>query len=219
MLQNDAAARSPRLITFEGGEGSGKTTQIALLADRLRAFGVRVVVTREPGGCPMAEKIRALLVTGQPGDLESRSEWLLMLAARVEHIRKLIRPALERGDWVLCDRFADSTLAYQGHGRGIDWQHLELMNRFVLGGLQPDLTLLLDIDPSIGLLRAGTQRQPLAVVDPVAAENRFEQEALAFHQRVRAGFLELAQANPTRFRVIDATMDPQQVAAAVWEAI
>ncbi|MBF0438577.1 MAG: dTMP kinase [Magnetococcales bacterium] len=211
MAHRDSVLQKARFITFEGGEGAGKTTQIRLLADRLQAAGAGVVVTREPGGCLMAERIRELLVTGQPGDLEMRSELLLILAARIEHIRQRIRPALARGEWVLCDRFSDSTLAYQGYGRGLEREQLEMLNQFALDGLEPERTFLLDIDPAIGLVRAGENRQPI--------ENRFEQEHLAFHQRVRAGFLALAAQHAARIRVIDATLDAQQVASAIWEAM
>ncbi|MBF0179329.1 MAG: dTMP kinase [Magnetococcales bacterium] len=199
----------PRFVTFEGGEGAGKSTQMRLLAERLQAGGARVTLTREPGGTLMAERIRALLVTGRPDDLDGRAELLLMLAARVEHVRGLIRPALARGEVVLCDRFADSTMAYQGFGRGMDLEWLALLNRFVLGDLLPERTLLLDIDPGAGLARAGRAS---------GGENRFEQEKLSFHQRVRAGFLELAASQPGRFRVIDATGEVAAVAEAVWEA-
>ncbi|MBF0295911.1 MAG: dTMP kinase [Magnetococcales bacterium] len=198
----------PRFVTFEGGEGAGKSTQMRLLAERLRATGARVTLTREPGGTPMAERIRALLVTGRPDDLDARAELLLMLAARVEHVRGLILPALARGEVVLCDRFADSTLAYQGYGRAMDPEWLAQLNRFVLGDLLPERTLLLDIDPLVGLARAGRG---------TGGENRFEQEQLSFHQRVRAGFLQMAASQPGRFRVIDATGAVEPVAEAIWE--
>ncbi|MBF0190153.1 MAG: dTMP kinase [Magnetococcales bacterium] len=207
-------AQPGRLIAVEGGEGVGKSTQTRLLAARLRESGVSVVETREPGGCPMAERIRALLVTGRPEDLDSRAEWLLLMAARVEHLRVVIRPALARGEWVVCDRFSDSTLAYQGYGRGLPLAELVAMNRLVLGDLTPHRVVVLDLDPVAGLARAGG--------DPGRGrllENRFEREQVAFHQRVRGGFLALAQADPVRFRVIDAALDPARVAAAVWEAM
>ncbi|MEO5344792.1 MAG: dTMP kinase [Magnetococcus sp. YQC-9] len=195
-----------RFISFEGGEGAGKSSQMTLLAERLRSLSVDVVTTREPGGCPVAERIRALVVGGQPGDFDIRSEWLLMLAARVEHLRAVIRPALARGAWVLCDRFSDSTLAYQGYGRGLDLESLVAMNRFVQDGVTPDRVILLDVEPPVGLARA-------------VGKNRFEAEQLAFHQRVRAGYLALAVAEPVRWRVIDAHEDPACVAEAVWRAV
>ncbi|MBF0271997.1 MAG: dTMP kinase [Magnetococcales bacterium] len=213
-LEAAIRGQSARLITVEGGEGAGKSTQTRLLATRLREAGVSVVETREPGGCLMAERIRALLVTGRPEDLDPRAEWLLLMAARVEHLRVVIRPALARGEWVVCDRFSDSTLAYQGYGRGLPMGDLVAMNRMVLGDLVPHRVMVLDLDPVAGLARAGG--------DPGRGrllENRFEREQVTFHQRVRGGFLALAQADPTRFRVIDAAMDPARVAAAVWEAL
>ncbi|MBF0627422.1 MAG: dTMP kinase [Magnetococcales bacterium] len=205
------ARQTARFITFEGGEGAGKSTQLRLLAARLRAAGVTVVETREPGGCPMAEKLRALLVTGGPGDLDPLAECFLLLAARVEHLRTVIRPALARGAWVLCDRFSLSTLAYQGAGRGMDTGQLLAMNQWVQQGLEPERVIVLDLDPAVGLVRAAGRRG--------SGETRFESEALAFHQRVRAGFLQWASADPVRIRVIDGAMDPEQVAAAVWEEV
>ncbi|MBF0614993.1 MAG: dTMP kinase, partial [Magnetococcales bacterium] len=150
----DASGCMPgRFIVFEGGEGAGKTTQQRLLASRLRALGRAVVETREPGGCLMAERIRSLLVSGQPGELDGRTELFLLLAARVEHVRSVIGPALAQGVWVLCDRFGLSTLAYQGFGRGLPVAQLEGMHRLAVDGLVPDRVVVLDIDPEVGLRR------------------------------------------------------------------
>ena len=206
-------ACSGRLITFEGGEGAGKSTQQGLLAHRLRARGLEVVTTREPGGCPVAEEIRRWLVQGQPGALTAKTELLLLLAARVEHVHQVILPALQRGAWVLCDRFLDSTLAYQGHGRGLDMAVLREWHVWAVGALWPDRTLWLDVPPAIGLARVGRAR-------PAGhAQDRFEQETLAFHQRVRAGFYALAQASPDRIRRLDATQTPAQVAEQIGMAL
>jgi dTMP kinase len=196
-------------ITFEGGEGSGKSTQIARLASRLRARGLEPVVTREPGGTPLAEGIRALLLDAghPPGAL---AEAFLMEAARAELVAGVIRPALAAGRVVLCDRFDDSTLAYQGAGRGLDRAMLRELNRAATGGLTPGLTLLFDLDPTAGLARrAGASGSP----------NRLDREPPDFHVRVRERFLELAAADPARFVVLDAALSPEALEAQVWEAV
>lgn len=198
------------LITFEGGEGAGKSTQLGLLVARLRDRGLEVVVTREPGGCPMAEEIRRWVVQGEPGAITDKTELLLMLAARVEHVHQVILPALQRGAWVLCDRFVDSTWAYQGYGRGMDLTLLQQWHAWSVGGLLPNRTLLLNIAPAVGLARAGGNTHP---------ESRFEQETLAFHKRVHDGFLALAQASPDRFRVVDAALDATQVEKQIWRML
>lgn len=199
-----------RFITFEGGEGGGKSSQIPLLAERLRQQGREVILTREPGGSPMAERIRALLVTGEPGALTPMGELLLMEAARAQHVAELIRPALQRGAWVVCDRFTDSTTAYQGFGRGLPMERIQSLNQWATEGRQPDLTLLLDLDPVMGLARAKGR---------AGTEVRFEAEALEFHQRVRQGFLTLAEREPERFVVVDATQPLERVAEAVWQGV
>lgn len=209
-----------RFITFEGGEGSGKTTQLSLLAQKLRNRGLPLITTREPGGCPMAEQIRSWLVTGKPEAIASKTEFLLVLAARIEHVRQVIHPALQQGTWVLCDRFIDSTMAYQGYGRGMDLDMLRYLHNWVWEGepvLHPDLTFLLDVPPVMGLARAQPNRQVGDV--STVTEDRFEQETLAFHQRVQRGFHVLAQAAPERFRVIDATFDALYVENNVWEVV
>lgn len=199
-----------RFITFEGGEGGGKSTQIRLLSERLRKRDVPVLITREPGGCPLAERVRELLVTGGPHTLAPETELLLMLAARAQHLKEVIRPALASGTWVLCDRFSDSTLAYQGFGRGVNPEIIVPVGDWVVGDTRPELTIVLDLDPKAGLARSHARNHH---------ETRFEQEALAFHQRVRQGFLALAKAEPQRMRVVDATPPPDVVAGVIWEVI
>jgi len=192
-------------ITLEGPEGGGKTTQGHLLAERLRASGIEVVVTREPGGDPLAEGIRSL-VQNPELDLVIQAELLLFLAARAQHVERVVRPALQAGKVVVCDRFADSTVAYQSYGAGLPLEDVRRINAFATGGLEPDLTLLLDLDVSLGLGRQGEW-------------TRMELRGVEFHQRVRAGFLALAQAYPERFRVIDASRPVEAVAEAMWECV
>jgi dTMP kinase len=176
-------------ITVEGVEGSGKTTVVQAVADRLRQAGVPVVVTAEPGGTPLGAHVRAWLLQG--GHRSGWAEAFLFLASRAEHVAQVIRPALQRGDVVLCDRYTDSTLAYQGFGLGLPLKGLRTLNALATGDLQPHLTLLLDLDPVIGLQR-------------VARTTAFERRDLAFHRRVRAGYLQLAQEEPHRIKVVDA---------------
>ncbi|WP_445678470.1 dTMP kinase [Radicibacter daui] len=195
-----------RFITFEGGEGAGKSTQIRAVADWLRQAGHEVLSTREPGGSPGAEDIRALFVRGEAGRWDGITETLLVYAARRDHIVKAIEPALAAGTWVLCDRFADSTLAYQGYGHGVDAATIREIHRLAVGDLTPDLTLILDIDPAIGLARSrGT----------AVGEDRFEKLGTGFHQRLRQGFLEIAAAEPKRCAVIDASDDVVAITAAL----
>ncbi len=196
-------------VTFEGGEGTGKSTQIARLAGRLRERGIEPVITREPGGTPLAEGIRALLLDAalSPGSL---AEAFLMEAARAELVEHVIRPALAAGRVVLCDRYDDSTLAYQGAGRGLDGAMLRQWNRAATGGLKPDLTLLFDLDPAMGLeRRAGAAGKP----------NRLDREPGEFHTRVRTGYLDLAHAEPGRFVTLDASLAPDALEAKVREAV
>ena len=192
-----------RFITLEGGEGAGKTTCLQRVQARLAAAGVRCLVTREPGGTPLGERIRGLLLDPAWHGMAPDCELLLMFAARAEHLDKVIRPALARGDWVLCDRFTDATYAYQGAGRGLPLEHIATLETLVQAGLQPDLTLLLDVPVATGLARAQGRSDP----------DRFEQEDRAFQERVRAAYLERAAACPDRFRVIDAGQPLPQVCA------
>jgi dTMP kinase len=193
-----------RFITFEGGEGAGKTTQIALLRRRLEAAGRTVLATREPGGTPGAEEIRRLLVTGEPGRWDAWTEALLVTAARRDHVERVIRPALAVGTWVLCDRFLDSTLAYQGGELGTD--AIEALHTLVFGRLRPDLTLVLDIDPAIGLERAGKR---------AGGEGRFEARGLEWHRKLREAFLAIARAEPGRCKVIEAAREQGAVTDAI----
>jgi dTMP kinase len=195
-----------RFITFEGGEGGGKSTQLRLLAEALRQAGETVVTTREPGGAPGAEEIRKLLVEGEPGRWPADAEALLHFAARAEHLAKVIRPALEAGQWVLCDRFADSTIAYQGYGQGLDLAWLQVLRTRIVSETEPGLTLLLDLPVDIGLGR-------------VREQQRYERMGRAFHERLHAGFLAIAKAEPERCVVIDATRGIEAVAADVRAAV
>ena len=200
-----------RLITFEGPEGSGKTTQAALLAERLEQAGEQVLRVREPGGTALGEAIRDLLQHDAAGEPPcDRAEALLFAAARAELTTRVILPALEEGVWVICDRFIDSTLAYQGFGRGMDLEALVRLNAFATRGRKPDLTLLLDIEVEEGFRRLA--RRP-------GRPDRFEREAQDFHRRVREGYLRLAALEPDRFERIDASGPPEEVAEAVWKAV
>ena len=198
-----------RFISFEGGEGSGKTTQIVQLAERLRNRGEEVVTTREPGGTQGAEAIRKLLVEGEPGRWSGRTEALLMNAARADHVEKVILPALKRGAWVLSDRYAHSTFAYQGQARGLDPADLLSLHDLATEGLWPAQTFLLDLPVGVGLARARGRG---------GTEARFEAETLAFHERVRAGFLSLAERDDGMM-VIDAGQPVADVAKIVWDAV
>jgi len=199
-------------ITFEGPEGAGKTTQIGLLAAWLEARGRECVTTREPGGTAIGEELRRILKHHQ-GPLADATEVLLFAAARAQHVHELIRPALARGAVVLCDRFADSTMAYQGHARDIDRELIRRLNDFAVGAGRPDLTLLLDLPPQAGMVRARRRG-----ADPGGAD-RIEAEAEDFHARVRAGFLAIAREEPGRVKVIDATPPPDQVQAQIREVV
>jgi len=194
-----------RFITLEGGEGAGKSTQIATLAERLRA-GREVVTTREPGGSPGAEMIRKLLVEGPIERWDGTTEALLHFAARRDHLRATVWPALERGAWVISDRFADSTRAYQGWGHGLDMGTLDRLYDLAVGVFRPDLTVILDLPVDAGLARAASRR---------GAETRYESLPRAFHERVREGFLAIARNEPERCAVVDASQDIDAVAAAV----
>jgi dTMP kinase len=196
-----------RFITFEGGEGTGKSTQVARLAARLAASGSPPVVVREPGGTPLAEGIRNLLLDSAQA-MEPMAEVFLLEAARTDLVAKVIRPALAEGRIVLCDRYADSTLAYQGGGRGLDRDLLRTLNRAATGGLRPDLTVLYDLDPRVGLERRGSA---------AGLPNRLDREPLEFHQRVRAEYRRLAAEEPERFAILDATLPPEVLEAGTWD--
>jgi len=186
-------------ITFEGVEGCGKTTQIKLLSQFLSDRGIRTLLTREPGGCPIADKIRAILLDAENLALSPLAELMLYAAARAQHVTEVIAPAINTGEIVLCDRFCDATVAYQSFGRGIDRDVIDTLNRHACQGVSPDLTVLVDCDPRIGLERA--RRRIEATSGP--REERFELEEIAFHQRVRAGYLQLATDQPERFLIVD----------------
>jgi dTMP kinase len=197
-----------KFITLEGIDGAGKSTHLTWLADFFRTRGVRAIVTREPGGTELGEKLRGLLLDKKQA-MHLETEALLMFAARSEHLDKVIVPALARGEWVVCDRFTDATFAYQGSGRGVDWARLRILEQWVQGALQPDLTLLFDIAPEVGRQRAGSIKTP----------DRFEQEQNDFFQRVRDGYLRRAQENAARMRVIDAAADVEEIRRKLLEIV
>lgn len=198
-------------VTFEGGEGTGKSTQLKLLADVIMARGLPLVQTREPGGTPEAEALRTLLVNGDPGRWTAEAEALLNYAARASHLQKIIRPALASGKFVLCDRFSDSNRAYQGYAGGCDLKLLDALEASIVGRTRPALTLILDIDPAMGLARAKSRAD--------GSEDRYERKGLEFHQRLRAGFLQIAAAEPKRCKVIDASGSIGEVTARVLAAV
>lgn len=199
-----------RFITFEGGEGTGKSTQVARLVDRLRAQGREVIRTREPGGSHGGEAIRELVVRGSADRWSARTELLLMFAARSDHLERTILPALEAGHWVVCDRFADSSRAYQGLAGGAETAFVEALDRHVVGRDQPDLTLVFDLPAEVGLERALARAQE---------DTRFESKGIAFHQALRQAFQAIVQAHPERCRLIDATGSVDEVEARVWAAV
>jgi dTMP kinase len=195
-------------ITFEGGEGTGKSTQVKILAERLKEQGRNVVLTREPGGTAQAEALRNLLVSGDPDRWSAESEALLNYAARDSHIAQVIKPALAAGSIVVCDRFMDSTRAYQGYAGACTFRLLDELEFSIVGALRPNLTFIFDLDPVIGLARAKARGE--------GAEDRFERKGLAFHQRLRDGFLEIAKFEPSRCRLINASRPVEDVSADIW---
>lgn len=199
-----------RFVTLEGGEGAGKSTQLRLLAEAVRAVGVEVVTTREPGGAPGAEQIRGLLVNGAAARWDAMTEALLHFAARRDHLVKTVWPALEAGCWVLCDRFADSTRAYQGYGHGLDLAVIERLYADAVGSFAPDLTLILDLPVEAGLRRAAARG---------GGEDRYEKMDLAFHRRLRDGFLAIGRAEPQRCLVIDADRTVTEVQHSIRVAV
>jgi dTMP kinase len=214
MAKNEIAESSARgrFITFEGGEGSGKSTQIRLLAERLDAEKLRVVVTREPGGSPGAEIIRHLVLSGMGKLLGPEAETMLFAAARDDHVQTVIAPALAQGMWVLCDRFADSTRAYQGKVGQVDTRLLDGLERVTIGDLKPDLTIILDLPVETGITRASARRG-------ADAPDRFESEQIDFHQKLRDAYREIALNEPQRCMLIDAAGTPEEVAEKVWAAV
>jgi dTMP kinase len=214
-MAETAVKRSPgrgRFITFEGGEGSGKSTQIKTLAERLDAVKMRAIVTREPGGSPGAEIIRHLVLSGMGKLLGPDAETLLFAAARDDHVRTVIRPALSQGIWVLCDRFSDSTRAYQGRLGKVSPELLNAMERVTIGDLKPDLTFILDVPVEIGMQRAAARRGS-------GAPDRFEAEDVRFHRQLREAYRQIAAGEPKRCVLIDASADPGTVAAMIWTAL
>ena len=199
-----------RFITLEGGEGTGKSTQVRRLGARLREKGIDVVLTREPGGSPGAEQIRKLVVEGDGARWTPITETLLVYAARADHVARTIGPALAQGQWVISDRFNDSSFAYQGAGRGVPRETIRRIDAVVLDDFHPDLTLVLDLPVEVGLARAGARG---------GNETRFESLGLEFHERMRQAFLDIARRQGDRCRIIDAAADEDGVAAAIWAAV
>jgi len=210
------APRCGRFITLEGPEGCGKTTQVKLLVARLQSYGEKVVAAREPGGTATGEAIRNILQHDSAGEpIGPEAETLLFEASRAQLCRQVIQPALESGAWVICDRFADSTTAYQGYGRGLSVEGLLNLNRFAIGETVPDLTILLDIDISCGFQRVAAR---LAIHNGQTLD-RMEREDRVFHEKVRAGYLDLARKQPDRFLVVDAARNPVTVFNDIWEGL
>lgn len=204
-----------KFITFEGPEGGGKSTQIRLLAEKLEAQGIDVLCTREPGGTATGEAIRNILQHDAAGEpLGARAELLLFAASRAQLMNQIILPFLEKGGWVLCDRFIDSTMAYQGFARGMDIATLDAINDFAINGRKPDLTLLLDLE-----VERGFERLEERYADGAESHDRFEREAREFHHRVRDGYHKLAAREPERFRVLNADGSINEIAAGVWGAV
>jgi dTMP kinase len=198
-----------RFITFEGGEGSGKSTQLKLLAQRLEAAGIKTLTTREPGGSPGAEVIRYMVLAGMGKLLGPDTESLLFAAARDDHVHTVIMPALDKGTWVLCDRFTDSTHVYQGKLGNVDPKLINALERVTIGGIKPDLTFILDVPVEVGLARAAKRRGK-------EQADRFESEDVVFHETLRAAYLQLVKDNPARCALIDATAGPDDIASRIW---
>jgi dTMP kinase len=201
-----------RFITFEGGEGSGKSTQAAILADRLERAGRPILATREPGGSPAAEEIREVLLSGQVAPMGPLAEAVLFSIARADHVDNAIKEALQQGAWVICDRFFDSTRAYQGVTAGVPRGLINALERITVGALSPDITFILDIPPEEGLARAQERAEG---ADP----DRFEGQQLMVHERIRRAFLDIADEEPERCIVVDASQPEAMVAEDVWEAV
>lgn len=213
-----ATTRPGVFITFEGGDGTGKSTQVRKLVEALTSHGIKAVMTREPGGTPQAERIRNLLLQRDSGTFDPLSEALLLFAARREHLVTVIEPALARGEWVVSDRFADSTRAFQGYGMGLDHEVIEQLYTMVAGSRVPDLTFIFDIDPAVGLARSGKQKAAAADTAE-GTEDRYEMMGLSFQDRLRQGFLAIARDEPHRCVLVDANASIEDIAAAVWQEI
>ena len=205
--------QTARFITLEGGEGAGKSTQAKRLAAALEARGIATLLTREPGGSPGAEAIRKLLVQGERDKWDPETETLLMFAARADHVARRVKPALEEGRWVICDRFIDSTYAYQGSGRGVPAEFIDTLGELILRGFGPDLTLILDIDPDAGLARTSGR------AEGAREEARFERFGKAFHKQLRTAFRDIAAKHPERCVLIDASLPEAQVAESIWQTV
>lgn len=204
-----------KFITLEGPEGSGKSTQAKTLIRRLAGHGIEAIYTREPGGTALGEEIRNILQHNQAGEAPAeRAELLLFEASRNQLVEKVIRPHLEKGIWVICDRFMDSTTAYQGFGRGLPVDEVKSIHHFTVAGIEPDLTLLLDIEVATGFDRIAQRYLELG-----ESADRFEQEDRSFHERVRSGYLQLAEEEPERFRIVNAAQNPDAVASDVWKTV
>lgn len=199
-------------ISFEGGEGGGKSTQIRLLSERLQAEGRTILQTREPGGTPLGEAVRNLLQHDKAGEgMHSLAELMLFAASRTQHVHQKIRPAIERGEIVLCDRFMDSTTAYQGAARKLDPEIVSTINQIAVDSVRPDMTILIDLDPQVGMSRVRARSN--------GKLDRMEQEAIEFFEAVRAGYLKLAAAEPERFLVLDGSETIESLQAQIWEAV
>jgi dTMP kinase len=202
--------KTPRFISLEGGDGSGKSTQIARLVSALNQRGIETLATREPGGSPGGEEIRRLVLTGEPGRWDALTETLLMFAARADNVAMAIKPALAAKKWVICDRFTDSTYAYQGAGGGLARETIRRMETLVLHDFRPDLTFILDLPADVGMARTHGREH---------AETRFEKKGGEFHERLRQAYLAIARRDPRRCVVIDATQDENAVAQAIWKTV
>jgi dTMP kinase len=213
-----APAARGRFITFEGGEGTGKSTQMAYLQQRLLSCGVTVVATREPGGTPFGEAARKILLDPATAPKSALAQMLLFYSARADHLESVIRPALQAGHWVLCDRFSDSTRAYQGAAAGVSAATVADVDACVVGDWQPDLTLLLDLDPRVGLMRA-QQRRAATAPGPFIAADTFEGQQIEFHNRLREGFLAIAASEPERVHVVDGHRNELTIADELWTYI
>ena len=202
-----------KFITIEGGEGSGKSTQASILLDRFQKEGISAIKTREPGGAPTSDAIRSLLVSGETSFWEPISETMLHFAARHEHIVKTINPALDEGQWVVSDRFSDSTMAYQGYGQGVNKSIIDSLYSLTADNIEPDLTLIFDLEPEVGLKRAIDRNRSLSL------EDRYERMNIEFHRKLREGFLDIAKNNPKRCRIVNAQGSLENVASRVWEEV